>query len=64
MPDYTISKIEDLPMSTKGESGRKRIVIVTNLGAHSLEYRVKSTRASIRHAAATLGSSAPASPSS
>ena len=38
MPNYTISKIEDLPRSTKGESGRKRIVIVTNLGAHSLEY--------------------------
>ena len=38
MPNYTISKIEDLPRSTKGESGRKRILIVTNLGAHSLEY--------------------------
>ena len=38
MPQYAISKIEGLPRSTKGESRRKRIVIVTNLGAHSLEY--------------------------
>ena len=38
MPHYTIPKVEDLPRSTKGESGRKRIVIVTNLGAHTLEY--------------------------
>ena len=38
MPHYAIPKVEDLPRSTKGESGRKRIVIVTNLGAHTLEY--------------------------
>ena len=36
MPYYTIRKVEDLPRSTNGKSGRKRIVIVTNLGAHSL----------------------------
>jgi transcriptional regulator GlxA family with amidase domain len=38
MPYYTIRKVEDLPRITNGKPGRRRIVIVTNLGANTLEY--------------------------
>jgi len=38
MPHYTIPKVKDLPPNTDDVPKRRRVVIVTNLGAQTLEY--------------------------